>query len=1058
MRFHPTPVAVAGLLMACLAMTEETPSAAAAPVDYGRDIQPILADRCYKCHGPDAAQRKADLRLDLAESVIASDKSPGVVKPGDAAGSELIARILSHDPDEVMPPPDSNVSLSTAEIDLLRRWVEEGAAWREHWAFRAPQRPALPSVREPQWPLTAVDRFVLARMEQHGLAPSPQADRRVLLRRVSLDLTGLPPTPTEMAAFLADKSPDAYGQAVDRLLASPRYGERMALPWLDAARYADTSGYQTDGPRNMWRWRDWVIEALNANMPFDQFTLEQIAGDLLPGATLQQKIATGFNRNHRANSEGGLIPEEFEVEYVVDRVDTTATVWLGLTLGCARCHDHKYDPLSQAEFYQLYAFFNNLPEHGRARKEGNSPPYLPAPTREQQVQLAALSQQAGDLARALNAQQPQLAAAQVVWEKSAAAAAPDWNFDEGLTAHFPLDGDDEPPAPGALVLQGGTVADATAGNAAAGAQWLPGRRDGCVQLQGRQWLDAGNVGQFGYFDKFTLAAWVHGSGGTIVSRMTDEPQGDGYCVALEDGKIKVYLVKRWLDDSLRVETAEAVVAPDQWRHVAVTYDGSRRAGGIQVFVDGEPQKMQIELDDINQSFGSGEPFRIGAGGGPDSRFQGKIDDVRVFDRQLSDASIGLLATATPISQIASTPVSQRTPGETAKLKAYFLRHAAPPALRELHRQRANVLRQRTLLSEELPDVMVMQELPQRRPAYILERGQYDKPGREVERGVPAALHPFPQGAPDDRLGLAQWLVDPANPLTARVAVNRAWQLFFGAGLVQTTEDFGTQGERPSHPELLDWLSVEFVESGWDLKRLHRLIVMSAVYRQSSHGSVDLTERDPENRWLSRGPRFRLTAHAVRDQALFAAGLLVEQSGGPSVKPYQPPGLWEEVASQTYDQDEGAALYRRSLYTYWKRTVAAPLLMTFDAANRETCIVRPARTNTPLQALALLNDTAFVEAARKLAERVLLQPGDDDQHLTQLYEYAVCRPPLPRERAVLLRGLASHRERFAERPAAAKEFLQVGESLTSAELVPVEVAAWAALANTIFNLDEVITKE
>jgi len=1041
---HCCAVACAFVFLAAMPLTAQDPT-----VDFSRDIQPILSDRCYKCHGPDEAKREADLRLDREESALAERDGKRAIVPGDLKSSELYRRITSDDADERMPPPDSKLSLTPREIELLRRWIAQGAKWGGHWAFTAPVRPPLPQVRNPAWTQNAIDYFILQRLEQEGLSPSLEADRTMLIRRVTLDLTGLPPTPEEVDAFLADDSPNAYERLVDRLLASPRYGEHMALAWLDAARYADTSGYQNDGPRHMWRWRDWVIDALNANMPFDQFTVEQLAGDLLPNATLEQRIATGFNRNHRGNAEGGIIPEEYAVEYVVDRVDTTATVWMGLTLGCTRCHDHKYDPFTQEEFYRLYAYFNSIPEHGRAIKEGNSPPYVAAPTRQQQAQLTRAKLALDSAQRRYRAAESEIAAAQAEWEKTA-RDIPDWGFDDGLVAVFRFDGKETMP----FAVRDGE----------------PAKGDGVVgqamQFDGRRFADAGDVANFGYFDEFTLAVWIRPDkeqGGTILSRMTDESEGDGYSVVLKDGTIQVLLVKRWLDDSIRVETEKPVIVPDRWQHVAVTYDGSRLASGIKVYIDGQPQPLKVQLDAINQTFATKEPLRIGAGNGPQSRFRGAIDEVRIFRRALTHDELTLVATADHVRDIAALAPAKRTPNQHQKLQACFLRRHAPESLRQLLLDLETRRKEHDALVESVPNVMVMQELDIPRPTHVLVRGQYDRPGKPVEREVPGTLPPLKEELPNNRLGLALWLVDPAHPLTARVAVNRQWQAFFGSALVRTPEDFGTQGQRPTHPELLDYLATQFIANDWNVKHLQRMIVTSATYRQSSRVTPELAGRDSENRLLARGPRVRLSAQALRDQALFASGLLVEQSGGPSVKPYQPPGLWEELANQTYEQGHGVELYRRSLYTYWKRTAAAPAMMTFDASDRETCVVRRSRTNTPLQALTLLNEVTFVEAARMLAERVVGQTSspaeaDDAARLTLLFRLATSRRPTESELALLEQSLAFHRANFAQHPDAAEKLLSVGEAKHDPSLDKAEIAAYSAVANLVLNLDEVITKE
>lgn len=1038
-KFVIGPILTLALLFAAAAEGAE-PS-----IDFGRQVQPILSDRCYKCHGPDEARRQGELRLDEKGSAFATHEGKRRIVPGKSAESEMIRRLFSSDPDEQMPPPDSKLQLSGEEKELLKRWVDEGATWGTHWSFVAPRRPAFPQAKLPGWARNGIDPFVLARLEGENLGPSPEADKRTLVRRVTLDLTGLPPTAPEVAEFLADDRPDAYERLVDRLLASPRYGERMALPWLDAARYADTSGYQSDGPRHMWRWRDWVIESLNGNMPFDQFTVEQLAGDLLPKATLQQKIATGFNRNHRGNAEGGIIAAEYEVEYVVDRVDTTSTVWLGLTLGCTRCHDHKYDPFTQEEFYKLYAYFNSIPEHGRALKEGNSPPYLSAPTRLQSAEIERLTLLKNAAENDYREANPE--GAQAKWEREVNLdSLPDWSFSDSRIVRLELEGGSEASAKGSALT------------------YEPGRIGKAGRFDGANWLEAGDIANFGYFDKFTITAWIRPDGkrgGTIVSRMTDVEEGDGYSVVVRDGRIHVYLVKRWLDDAIRTETLAEVIAPDRWQHVAVTYDGSRKAQGIRVYIDGEETVMQPRLDSINQTFAAkDQPLRIGAGGGTASRFHGAIDEVQIFKRDLSLREVGIVATAESLRELVAMPARKRSLKQGAKLSAYFIAEAAPVDLRRKAARMFGIAQERDELIESLPNVMVMQELEKSRPAFLLQRGQYDRPGKQVSRGTPKSLPPSPPGAPSNRLGFAQWLVDRSNPLTARVAVNRQWQVFFGNGLVRTAEDFGTQGERPTHPELLDCLAVELQESGWDMKRLHRLIVTSATYRQSSRVTAELAARDPENKLVARGARFRLPAQVLRDQALALGGLLVETIGGPSVKPYQPAGLWEELAGggSKYVPDVGAGLYRRSLYTYWKRTAAPPSLMTFDAADRETCVVRRPRTNTPLQALALLNETTFVEAARQFAARSIEQAPSGMQRVEWMFLEATGRVPEPKERAILDRSLAAARARFSERREEAEKLLQVGESPRAGQHDAVELASLATVASLILNLDEVVTKE
>jgi hypothetical protein len=1012
-------------------------------VELNRDIRPILSDNCFQCHGPDRARRKADLRLDTEAGVRA-------VVSGSPDRSELIRRITTADDKERMPPPRSRHQLTARQVQLLRRWVEQGAPWQPHWSLLPPRRPPLPAVKNARWPRNPIDSFVLARLEKEGLAPSPEADRITLLRRATLDLTGLPPTPAEVDAFVGDSRLDAYERVVDRLLASPRYGERMALPWLEAARYADTNGYQSDGERSMWRWRDWVIDAFNRNLPFDQFTIEQLAGDLLPSPTLEQKIATGFNRNHRGNGEGGIIPEEYAVEYVVDRVDTTATVWLGLTLGCARCHDHKFDPVTQKEFYRLFAYFNNVPERGKAIKYGNSPPVIKAPTAAQEEKLRHIDDRLSAARARFEKLLPRADAARASWEQSPGQPPARWSPPEGLIAHFAFDGDTR------------NNVDTSATRARDGSVcYAEGRIGKALDLDGERFVDAGDIARFGFYHRFSFAAWIYpcGSrGGTLLSRMVDGPREEGYSVVLEDDRLHVNLVKRWLDDAIRVQSVERL-APDRWHHVVVTYDGSRVAGGIRIYLDGQPAKIQVDLDDLNQSFLTKEPFRIGAGGGPAGRFHGRIDDLHVYHRCLEPEEAAILSLPESLAALAALPADKRSPAQTSKLRRYFLENEAPAEVREAYRSLGRLQKDRKELLDSVPTTMVMEEMPRPRDTHVLIRGEYDRPGAKVAPGMPASLPPLQPEVPNNRLGLARWLVSPANPLTARVVVNRYWQTYFGLGLVRTTEDFGSQGEWPSHPELLDWLATEFVRTGWNIKAMQRLIVTSATYRQASRVSPRLREKDPENRLLARAGRLRLPATALRDQALFASGLLVERLGGPSVRPYQPDSLWLELADTKYVQEHGENLYRRSLYTFWKRTVAPPNMITFDAAGRETCVVRTARTNTPLQALILMNEMTFVEAARVLAQRVLHEAGPTPrERLTLAFRLVVSRPPRPAELQVLLDGLEHHRRHFQDDPDAARRLIRVGEAAAEKNHDLRELAAYAAVTSLILNLDEAITRE
>ena len=1009
--------------------------AGAATVEFNRDIRPIFSDRCFTCHGPDASNRTTKLRLDTERGArIESASGRKIIVPGDPSRSELYLRVSSGDPARRMPPAYAgHAGLTRAETERIETWIEQGAEWSGHWAFIPPKRPEPPAVRQADWVRNPMDAFVLKRLENEGLSPSPQAARETLIRRLSLDLTGIPPSLEEIDAFLADQSPRAYEKAVDRLLASPRYGERMAARWLDAARYADTNGYQTDAERYMWRWRDWVIDAFNANKPFDEFTVEQLAGDMLPNASLDQIVATGFNRNHRGNGEGGIVDAEYAVEYVVDRVDTTSTVWLGVTMGCARCHDHKYDPFTQKEFYGMFAYFNNVPEKGKAFKYGNSPPFVQAPTAEQQEKLAAMSAEIDALKRRRAALLDKGRRARRNWERRAAAAPADRPLD------WPLDWTD------------------ARGRVAA----LPDDAD--KSFDGKRAVELGDVADFSFYDRFTASAWIRpaAADGAIVSRTgdvsaeEDTQSNPGWGFYLNDGRLQVNLINRWLDDCLRIDS-EPRVALDQWRHVAFTYDGSRLASGVRIYIDGKPAAKRIVRDEMNQEIKSKEPLRVGRGLG--LGFQGQLDRVSVWSRALTPEEIAVEAVRERIDRLAAAPKPQRSPAAQRKLDQAYANRFGPAEITSLTAKIRDLEDERQRFSDSIPTVMVMRERRIPRKTYRLDRGAYDAPAEEVQPGMPAALS---RESPRNRLEFARWVASRGNPLTARVTVNRFWQMLFGAGIVRTVEDFGSQGEWPTHPRLLDWLAVEFMESGWDVKHVLKTIVSSAVYRQSSRAAPEAVERDPENRLLARGPRFRLPAEAVRDQALAVSGLLVEKIGGPSVKPYQPPGLWSDLAgAKDYPMDQGENLYRRGLYTFWKRAVPPPSMMNFDSAGREACTVRAVRTNTPLQALNLMNDFAFVEAARALAARAMREAADasPETRLSHAFRLAAARRPNPRELAVLAAGFRRRLARFERDPAAAEALLSQGGRPADAPFPQAEWAAYAVTAGLILNLDETITKE
>ena len=759
---------------------------------------------------------------------------------------------------------------------------------------------------------------------------------------------------------------------------------------------------------------------------------------------MSQQIATGFNRNHRGNAEGGIVPEEYAVEYVVDRVETMGTVWLGLTVGCARCHDHKYDPISQKEFYQLYAFFNNIPEHGRAIKEGNSPPYVKAPTAAQSKHLQSLDQERVAARAALRELELSLNQARRLWERRGVFQA-DQTFPRlvGLQTQLRFD-------------------EASLEAALKSSVWQLRETKGVDEdevdsvVNSRRLFESESAGAFGYFDRFTVAAWIQAddAGGTIWSRMMPTPRSSGYSLDLVGGRLHVNLVKRWLDDSIRVHS-DPVIEPGRWHHVAVVYDGSRVAAGIQLFVDGNPIGLEVDLDGLNQSFAVKAPFAIGIG---NSSFGGRVEDLRIYSRDLSSEEVGMLAVSQGIEELVAIDEQARSQAQADRIRNHFLADGAAPHFVAAVDRVSKANEAFRAAYDAIPTVMVMKERPDLRPAYVLARGRYDRPGERVERQVPDRLPPFPEDRPLDRLGLADWLTMPSHPLTARVLANRLWQLHFGSGLVRTPENFGIQGEPPTHPDLLDWLAVELVESDWNMKHLHRLIVSSATYRQSSEWTPELRERDPQNRWWARGPRFRLPAEWVRDRALAVSGLLTDRIGGPSVKPYQPEGLWREIASDTvYQVSEGEDLYRRSLYTYWKRTVSPPLLAAFDAPTREACVVLRSRTNTPLQALGLLNDTGYLEAAKALAFRVLTtDESSTEGRVRRAIEWALSRPAREAELSLLGASFQQHEERFSVDPDAAQALLNVGQSRYQDRFPKETFAALTLVCSTLMNLDEFVT--
>jgi len=1025
-------------------------------VAFDSHIRPLLSDKCFHCHGPDKNKREADLRLDsqLDEQNDRGDYQ--LVVPGKPQKSELYRRITTSDTDERMPPEDSDKKLSPSEIEMVRRWIEQGGQFKKHWSFLSPQRPALPKISKADWPSNAIDHFVLARLDRTGLSVSPPADRATLLRRVSLDLIGLPPTHNELAQFLADDSAEAYGKVVDRLLKSPRYGEHMARYWLDAARYADTNGFFTDDQRSMWRWRNWVIDALNRNMPFDQFTIEQLAGDLLPQPTLSQHIASGFNRNHMTTYETGVIDEEYRVEYVIDRLETTSTVWLGMTVGCARCHDHKYDPILQKEFYQLFAFFNQVPEQGNVGVAGNSKPLLQVPSQELLLQIQQAKQKAQAAQQELKEIEPKIEAAQKKWEHQVLTELPLLPA-EGLVAHFDMQ------QSGRDTSGGKNSSKKVTANLVGDVQFAPEMFGSAAIFDGDAILEVDSAIDFDRSDAFSYGAWIKLSPGPpacIISKNDDANSLRGFDLLVRKGKAVAHLIHRWSDNAIQVTTDTSVVH-NRWQHIMVTYDGSSKAAGVKIYFDGKPQPVQIKQDRLVRTIRTDQPLRIGRRS-TSAPFLGMIDEVRLYNRQLDSHEVGNLVTHQLIRGVTDIAPAKRTKSQKQMLRDTYMTLAAPQNFRHVHQTADRLRQESTKLAGQVPTTMVMQEMKKPRDTFFLMRGQYDQPGEKVTANIPASMPAFPVNAPRNRLGLARWLVDRSHPLTARVTVNRFWQQFFGTGIVKTAEDFGAQGQWPSHPRLLDYLAVELIKSGWNVKQLLRLIVTSSTYRQASITTSQQLQRDPENRLLSRGPRFRLDAETVRDNALAIAGLLVQQTGGASVKPYQPEGLWEAVSYDgglIYQQDQGDALYRRSLYTYWKRQSPPPGMLTFDAPTRETCTVRRPRTNTPLQALSLLNDPTYVEAARALAERMMKEAGGTPTVRIQFaFQLATSRIAESAEIEVFLEVFLKQLQIYRHNQQAAKKLLSVGSSQRDSSLDIAEHAAWTTVASMILNLDETISKQ
>jgi hypothetical protein len=1026
-------------------------------ISFNDQVQPILSSNCYLCHGPDSGSRKANLRLDRGTFAFQPrDNGKAVLIPGHPEQSEVYRRISSTDPAEMMPPPKSHHPLKPEEIAIIKAWIKQGAVYQEHWSYIKPVRPSVPwpSLSHWSWPANPIDNFVLAKLEQNKLEPQPEADRRSLIRRVTLDLTGLPPTPAEVEAFVKDTSANAYEKVVDRLLASPRYGENEARYWLDAARFGDTHGIHKDNYRSMWPYRDWVINAFNQNMRFDEFTTEQLAGDLLPNATLEQKIASGFNRCSPSTSEGGSIDAEVLAMYAKERVETTTEVFLGETMGCAACHDHKFDPITQKDFYSMSAFFRNTTQPALDQNRSDAPPSILVPSPEDRTRWDALPGEIEDRQKPLDAK---IAAAKTMLPKLVKDL--DWTATLKPVSNDKLDF--------SLPLREGsgrqvTTSDGKVAQFSTEPKWVEGAAGKAPQFDGKTGTEFGPVGNYQTTDSFTASFWtkVGGKGsGVFLAHLDESDNQRGWEIDIDQNRVALVL-NSGPQNTVKT-TTDKTLEQNMWQNVCVTYDGSGKADGIKIYFDGKLQSAKANTPVIEGSIYAEVPLSLAQrpdGGAPLKNVA--LQDLRLYHRALASDEIERLTDDERILALqASGDPGMWTPGQQEAYVAVYLSRKDAD-YRQILAKKNLLVAEQDAIRKRSPVSLIMEEKPEAPYAYILKRGQYDQPAEKVFADVPGIFPALPADQPRNRLGLAEWLTGPDNPLLARVTVNRFWQQFFGVGIVKTSEDFGIMGERPVNQPLLDWLAVEFRESGWDVKHMMKLMVMSSAYRQASVETPQLVEADPENRLVSRGPRYRLDAEVIRDQALAASDLLVEKIGGPSVKPYQPAGIWESVAmagsdTQHYVQDRGENLYRRSLYTFWKRSAPPSSLETFNAPSRETCTVRRERTDTPLQALAIMNDPQFMEASRHLAAKAIAGGSDDSARLDYLSNLLLSRPLQDEEKQVLEDSLNQFLSIYEKNPQKAAALLKIGDSPQPSTAPAPEQAAWTMVASQFLNLDEAL---
>ncbi|ANQ49989.1 DUF1553 domain-containing protein [Flammeovirga sp. MY04] len=1039
-------------------------------LNFNKDIKPILSDKCFACHGPDNGKIKGGLQLHTFEKATAElteSKGKYAIVPGSPNKSEAIRRILSKDPNEVMPTPESHLSLTDDEKATLIKWVEEGAHYEPHWGFMALKTSDVPKGLK-NWGYNDIDKYVGERLKQEKLTPNEEADKETLLRRVSLDLTGISPTIEEINQFVNDKSPDAYEKQVDRLLNSKHYGEKMATDWMDVARYADTHGYQIDRPRDMSPWRDWVIASFNNNMSYDQFITYQLAGDLFPNPTQEQILATGFNRLHPQNAEGGIVDEEFRVEYVADRTAVLGQGLMGLTLACARCHDHKYDPISQKNYYEFYSFFNNINETGQISWDPDDIPVptMMLPTKDQEEVIAYLKKLCDDKElhqKQVIAQETPLAKKWV--ENNGYQKISKKTLYKSRVAEFKLNN---------------SLVNSKTGKKAKMdrqfsynevASYTDGKFGKGVLLNGDAWIDLKPVGIYDRNDPFSISLWVNITKDLKEGVIFHKNQAvmlhsmKGYTLYLKDGKLQTILAHTWPENAI-INNSKNDIPRDEWVHLCMTNDGRSKANGISLYINGEKTEMEVEKDNLTKSiiFHDYEdiiyahPIEKGLQIGARWRGLGlknsKVDQIDVFSKMLTPLEVKQLYSPSSFDQLLAKNHTELTQDDRQLLVDYFI-HEESDNYQKAEQEYLTEKKKLDFTLDTVQEVMVMKEMETPRQAYILERGVYDNYGEKVYPNTPSSILTFSDELPKNRLGLARWLTDPKHPLTARVAVNRYWQNFFGQGIVETTEDFGNQGKLPSHPKLLDYLANSFIDNGWDIKKLNKMIVMSSTYRQSSLCSDEMREKDPDNVLLARGPQFRLTSEMMRDNALMASNLLIKEVGGKSVHPYQPDGLWVMNGGK-YQQGQGSELYRRSLYTIWKRTVPNPTQATFDQPDRSECTVRRQKTNTPLQALVLLNDPTYIEACRKLGEEIALH-DKLDVGIKKTYKKLTGKNISDKELSILMGVHTKEKERFENYPDKTKGWLTMGHYQVDDKLSKSTVVANAIVASVILNSDATITR-